>query len=138
MARETSIETYLKIKRSGLLSSRRLEIYECLFNKGPLTASQVFVLLGLETNQSGRFTELSEMEVIKEVGTITCPITNNTAILWDVTAKLPVKIKRPVTASKKKKKTDALELMQEIANSKELSEPVLNKLRRVYSIVLSM
>ena len=39
--RQTSIDCYNKIKAEGLLSKRRLEVYEILFHHGQLTANEI-------------------------------------------------------------------------------------------------
>lgn len=96
MIRETSIETFLQIKREGLLSKRRQEVYECLYNHGPLTANEVFTRLNLPTNQSGRFTELEKLGVIKEQSVRVCRVTGRRATAWITTNGLP---KEPEKAS---------------------------------------
>jgi len=45
LSRDTSIEAYRTIKANGLLSKRRLQVYEYLFNHGPATAKEIFVLV---------------------------------------------------------------------------------------------
>jgi hypothetical protein len=101
MVRETSIECYNEIKSNGLLTKRRLEVYEAIYNSAPCTASEVFKANNLETNQSGRFTELRNLGVIYEVRTRKCNITNRTAIEWDLTDRLP-KMVKPNSNSKPK------------------------------------
>lgn len=93
MVRETSIECYNEIKSNGLLTKRRLEVYQAIYNSAPCTASEVFKANNLETNQSGRFTELRNLGVIYEVRTRKCNITNRTAIEWDLTDRLPKMVK---------------------------------------------
>jgi len=93
MVRETSIECYNEIKSNGLLTKRRFEVYEAIYNSAPCTASEVFKANNLETNQSGRFTELRNLGVIYEVRTRKCNITNRTAIEWDLTDRLPKMVK---------------------------------------------
>lgn len=83
--RGTSLEAYQKIIDSGALSHSREVVYTCLFQNGPLTAQEVFKRLGLETNQSGRFTELEELGVIRAVGERACSVTQNNATVWIVT-----------------------------------------------------
>jgi len=101
MVRETSIECYNEIKSNGLLTKRRLEVYEAIYNFAPCTASEVFKANNLETNQSGRFTELRNLGVIYEVRTRKCNITKRTAIEWDLTDRLP-KMVKPNSNSKPK------------------------------------
>lgn len=93
MVRKTSIDILNKIKAEGLLSARRLQVYEHLFFYGPMTAMEVFKALKVNTNQSGRFTELKKMGVISDMGEVECPVTGRTVTLWGVTNNLPDKLK---------------------------------------------
>jgi hypothetical protein len=89
MIQQTSIETYQQIRDEGLLSKMRFKIYQAIYSLEPCTASEVFSFLGAKTNQSGRFTELRELNVIKENGTKVCDITGRKAIQWTVTGNTP-------------------------------------------------
>jgi hypothetical protein len=95
MTRSTSIETYQTIKANGLLSKRRWQVYDYVYNHGPATA--VSVCRALESGGTGsitpRFVELKRFGVLKEVGEETDTLTGMTGILWDVTDKLPEKLK---------------------------------------------
>lgn len=101
MIRETSIEAYNIIKVKGLLSERRWQVYDVLFNKGPLTATQIASLIpkfkspSVGFNVHARLCELRAMKVVKELGEMMCPLTGMTVILWDVTNRLPTKIEKP-------------------------------------------
>ena len=74
-ARQTSIDCYNKIKASGLLSKRRLEVYKSILENAPCTSNEIFKSLNLPTNQSGRFTELEDLGVIYGVGVRECAVT---------------------------------------------------------------
>lgn len=94
--RNTSISAYKEIRSNGLLSARRLEVYEVLFNFGPLTATEIwsnhFSAQGLQMNSvTPRTAELKKLGVITEVGYRICTITGMNVILWDVTSSLPSK-----------------------------------------------
>ncbi len=99
MIRETSIETYHHIKENGLLSQRRFEVYEILFHNGPLTAHEVVKIARHkypEANQTGfnaRLSELETMGVVQRVGSKINPVSGQKNHLWDVTVRLPEKIK---------------------------------------------
>lgn len=102
MIRKTSIEAYKEIQSSGLLSKRRWQVYDILFQHGPLTRGEVdkkfremFGHGQNYSNVSARLNELRECNVAEEIGTRKCPITNMNVILWDVTGKLPKKLSRP-------------------------------------------
>lgn len=94
--RRTSIEAYQKIKYSGLLKGRRMEVYEWLYHNGPATGTQVSNgLLKRNCNSANvraRLNELREMGVVYEVDEVKCPCTKQTVIQWDVTEKLPREI----------------------------------------------
>jgi len=93
--RSTSREVYFKIKEDGLLSKRRLEVYEILYKHGPLTANEI-VRIAKEkypnANQTGfnaRLSELKRMEAIIEVGEKQDAVSGHRCYLWDVTDKMP-------------------------------------------------
>jgi hypothetical protein len=92
MARETSIAAYNKIKTDGSLSNRRWEVYDVLFQHGPLTASEIEVRItspkspSRGSNVHARLIELEERGVAREVGQVACSVSGMTVIQWDVTA----------------------------------------------------
>jgi hypothetical protein len=100
MTRKTSIEVYRRIQSEGLLSKLRFEVYDLLFQTGPLTG-----IVDQLSRRSGRFraggtyngrlSELRRAGVVDEVGIAVDPITGNNVILWDVTDRLPVKFEKP-------------------------------------------
>lgn len=96
MIRQTSIEAYQTIKENGLLSKRRMEVYEELYKNGPLTPKQISVSLKGHPNFGywKRLSELREMGIVSEVGKVECPYTKQTVILWDVNDRLPEKIEK--------------------------------------------
>jgi hypothetical protein len=93
--RNTSIEAYIKIKENGLLSKRRLQVYEFMFEHGPCTGRSMHKALSKQgTNSStfiSRISELVDLDVMAEVGQVFDEETNNTVKLWDVTPNLPIK-----------------------------------------------
>lgn len=123
MIRQTSIEAYHKIKEDGTLSSSRWHVYEILYKHGPLTAGELKQkMLWSKENflkvykSESRLTELRDMGVVQELGKKKCSLSGMTVILWDVTDKLPVKLKRDVKPSKKKMLADAIEVINKYAN----------------------
>jgi len=100
MVRQTSIDAYNTIKNNGLLSKRRWEVYDALFNYGPLTATQIaskmpgFKSQSVGANVHARLGELRSFGVVVELGEVECPETGNTVILWEVTNKLPTKARK--------------------------------------------
>ena len=118
--RQTSIDCFNQIKEEGLLSKRRLQVYESIYNSAPCTASEVFKDKNLKTNQSGRFTELRDLGVIYEKGERTCSITGKNVIEWDLTDRLPVNIKNS-KKTKKQRLDDSLNALRELYKNKDLS-----------------
>ena len=118
--RQTSIDCYNQIKQEGLLSKRRLQVFESVFNNAPCTASEVFNEKNLKTNQSGRFTELRDLGVIYEKGERLCSVTGRNVIEWDLTDRLPVNVKKS-NKTKKHKINDALNSLRELYKNKDTS-----------------
>ena len=93
--RETSIEIFNKLRDSGKLSRRRLEIFKIVCHHGPITAAEAFTHAGLHGNANyrhntnARLAEMRQMGVVKEVGTHKCRATGNNAILWAPTGDFP-------------------------------------------------
>ncbi len=110
MVRDTSIEAYREIRDNGLLSRKRLEVYDILYRHGPLTGAQVSKRSAGHSAVSetvrNRITELRDMGAVTECGTVDCPITGKRVILWDVTANLPTAL--PTKKTKKDKIEEAI------------------------------
>lgn len=102
MTRQTSIEAYRKIKHDGLLSERRWQVYDILFEYGPLTGAEAAIAYRKKYGASSpsnpniltRLGELRDQGVAEEIKETICSITGQTVILWDVTERLPDKIKK--------------------------------------------
>jgi len=95
--RQTSIDCYNEIKANGLLSKKRLEVYEAICKNAPCTSAEAYSTMITKENQisqsRARFTELRELGVIYEKGIRKCKITGRKVIEWDLTYKLPLDIK---------------------------------------------
>lgn len=96
MVRATSIETYRQISESGLLSQRRLEVYKAICKCEPCTSGEAIKYMsehGIQhshiAQSRGRFTELRDLGVIKEVGVRACAVSGRKCIVWEVTGDLP-------------------------------------------------
>jgi len=122
--RQTSIECYNKIKQEGLLTKRRLEVYEAIFMKAPCTSSEAMINRLNSSNvlsqSRARFTELRELGVIYEKGEKKCSITGRNVIEWDLTDRLPVNIKNP-NKTKKQRINDALNSLRVLYKNKDIS-----------------
>ena len=121
--RQTSIDCYNKIKSEGLLSKRRLEVYEALLSTAPCTSSEAirnakttFGVFGV----SSRFTELRDLGVIYEKDVRPCKVTGRNVIEWDLTDRLPVNVKKS-NKTKKHKINDALNSLRELYKNKDTS-----------------
>jgi len=100
MPRKTSIDTYNKIKKEGLLSKRRLEVLEALINHEPCTANELFKKWKVRSfvtqqNIHPRLGELRDVRVVREVEERPCQVTGRNAIVWETTGDLPIKFDKP-------------------------------------------
>jgi hypothetical protein len=121
--RQTSIDCYTQIKQEGLLSKRRLEVYEALLSTAPCTSSEAirnakttFGVFGV----SSRFTELRDLGVIYEKDVRSCRVTGRNVIEWDLTDRLPVNIKK-TNKTKKQRVDDALNSLRQLYKNKNIS-----------------
>jgi hypothetical protein len=134
--RQTSIECYKQIKAEGLLSKRRLEVLETLLKSAPCTSSEAITKSGAKFGVFGvssRFTELRDLGVIYEVRVRKCTVTNRNVIEWDLTDKLPVKVKKEKAKTKKEKAKEALSLIESLG--KRLNEPEKSELRDIWHLI---
>jgi len=104
MTRKTSAEAFAKIQ--GILGGIQLEVYNHIYNGGPLTAGEIAQKMPQYQIDSvrNRPSELEKMGVIEVVGERICSITGFTAALWDVTAVVPDRAK--LKAEKKKSRSE--------------------------------
>lgn len=98
MIRSTSTETYNHIKHSGLLGDMAWAVYKKVYEMGPCTSAEAFREMQAEgiyknpiSQSRARFTELRDAGAFYEVGTKVCSVTGRSAILWDVSDKIPVR-----------------------------------------------
>tara|TARA_R110000782_G_scaffold69162_6_gene139128 strand:+ start:419 stop:832 length:414 start_codon:yes stop_codon:yes gene_type:complete len=119
--RQTSIDCYNKIKEEGLLSNMRFRVYSALLSMGkPSTTREVYATMNVIKQEATRFTELRKLGVIYEVQNRKCNITGRTSIEWDLTDRLPIKIKK-CNRTKKHKIDDALNSLRELYKNKDTS-----------------
>ena len=125
--RQTSIDCYNQIKAEGLLSKRRLQVYEILLENGALTGTEVAILFKQKFQSSNhsegirnRLTELLDRGVIYEKGIVTCKTTNRKVSLWDLTDNLPKEI--APKPSKQQRVNNALESLRDLYKNKESLE----------------
>jgi len=102
MIRQTSIDAYNAIRDNGLLSERRWQVYDVLYDIGPATGGEVFkefkkrygITAPTNSNVTTRLGELRQMTVVMELGVKACTVSGQRVILWDVTANLPLKFEK--------------------------------------------
>lgn len=95
-----------------------------------MTARELMSDLCLETNQSGRFTELQESGVIQEKGKRSCKITGNIAIVWEITGNMPTKVRN--IGPKEKRNTI---LSKVIALGEQLEGTKREDLKEIYRLI---
>lgn len=85
--RETSIESFHRIKENGVLTKFELLVYAAIFDIGPATIKEVCVKLAPrpETSISPVFARLERKGAIKTIGKRKCKITGYTVLNWDHT-----------------------------------------------------
>jgi len=137
MTRQTSINCYNEIRDNGLLSKRRLEVYDILYHNGPITAGELFQLGlrgGVWNNAvkggiCARLTELRDAKVAAEVGLKVCSSSNKEVILWDVTSNLPTTPKKNTKPKNLKKCIEYILKGMERRGWNEISVDTLKKLK---------
>ena len=124
--RQTSIDCYNQIKAEGLLPKRRLETLYAIMKTAPCTRQEALdnvEVFNPHSLTASRFTELRNLGVIYEKGTVKCSITGRNVIQWDLTDKLP---KNPV---KKEKQTKVISVKD--------AEQMLNKRQKDFVYVIT-
>jgi hypothetical protein len=124
--RQTSIDCYNAIKENGLLSKRRMEVYEILFRYGDMTANEIVRKSKAHyphTNPSSfnaRLSELKKYGVIIEVGEKKDIVSNNNCYIWGLTDRIPkdIKISR---STKKSRVNDALNSLRQLYKTKTIA-----------------
>lgn len=138
MIRETSIEAYRAIREGGLLSERRLQVYELLYHYGPCTANELINRAGkksslINQNVVTRLGELRDMGCVKELGVRQCDVTGMKVIVWDVTGKLPGKLYKKRKKTRKQIRKELLMILGELS-CMVLSDPAKDSVREAYSV----
>jgi hypothetical protein len=119
--RQTSIDCFNEIRENGLLSGRRLEVYEAILKNAPCTTNEALQDVYSGSHGVGsRTTELRDVGVIYEVRTRQCRVTGRNVIEWDLTDRLPLNIKK-THKTKKNRINDALNSLRELYKNKDIS-----------------
>jgi hypothetical protein len=119
--RQTSIDCYNQIKQEGLLSKRRLEVYEAIFKNAPCTTNEALKDVHSGSHGVGsRTSELRDAGVIYEKSIRQCMVTGRNVIEWDLTDRLPINIKKS-NKTKKQRINYALNSFRELYKNKNSS-----------------
>ena len=95
--RKTSLQCYLDIESSGLLTEIRLKVLKGVSTLAPCTATELEKYMNLNYNMKGTWKVLSwlrEAGVVYEKQERNCSVTNRIVIEWDLTGNMPVKPKK--------------------------------------------
>lgn len=140
MIQRTSIETYHAIKDSGVLSEKRLRVFDIFFeNPDGLTGAEVSDIYKSKFPSSkysetirNRITELVQMGVLAELGTVECKFTKRKVMKWCCVDKMPIPLEKKMTRKEK-----IQDVLNDIANfGKQLtSEEDKIVLRLIYKKV---
>ena len=134
--RKTSVVTYHSIKESGVLSARRMEVYEALYQYGPKTGNELFhsmksVAFLHNANIITRLGELRDMGAVEEVRERKCSVTGQNVIEWDVTGEMPRKLAKNKELTSKEAAKITLDLLT-FYKSTFNGYPELEKLRSLW------
>jgi hypothetical protein len=102
MVQTTSIETYHAIKNSGLISEKRLKVFDIFYqNPNGLTGAEVSEIYRKENPTSqhsetirNRITELVQMGVLDEVGVVECQYSKRNVMKWRCIDKMPIPLEK--------------------------------------------
>lgn len=105
MIKRTSIETYYAIKNSGLISEKRLRVFDIFYqNPQGLTGAEVSEIYRKEhpTSQHSetirnRITELVQMGVLVELGVVECQFSKRNVMKWCCIDKMPTPLEKKLT-----------------------------------------
>jgi len=133
--RQTSIDCYHQIKKEGLLSKKKLQVYEALIDIAPCTAQELESYLNKNINVRGGWKLLSvlrEQGAVVELGSRKCNITGRNVIEWDVSDKLPNKLPNKLTKNKVdvNKVIDAIILYMDKNYMDSISQKTLKSLKQ--------
>jgi hypothetical protein len=105
MVQKTSVETYHAIKNSGLISEKRMKVFDIFYlNPKGLTGSEVSEIYRKENPTSqhsetirNRITELFQMGVLAEVGVVECQFSKRNVMKWCCIDKMPIPLEKKMT-----------------------------------------
>jgi hypothetical protein len=117
MVQTTSIETYHAIKNSGLISEKRLKVFDIFYqNPQGLTGAEVSEIFRKNNPTSqhsetirNRITELVQMGVLVELGVVECQFSKRKVMKWCCIDNMPIPLEKKLT-----KKEQINEILEDI------------------------
>jgi hypothetical protein len=105
MIQKTSIETYYAIKNSGLISEKRMKVFDIFYqNPQGLTGAEVSEIYRKENPTSqhsetirNRITELVQMGVLAELGVVECQFSKRSVMKWCCIDNMPIPLEKKLT-----------------------------------------
>jgi Fe2+ or Zn2+ uptake regulation protein len=137
MVKTTSIETYHLIKDSGLISEKRMRVFDIFYeNPQGLTGAEVSDIYRKKhpTSQHSetirnRITELVQMGVLSEIGVVECQFSKRSVTKWCCIDKMPIPLEKKQT--KKEKIQEILEDITSLGKALQSEEEKI-VLRTIY------
>jgi hypothetical protein len=137
MVKTTSIETYHLIKDSGLISEKRMRVFDIFYeNPQGLTGAEVSDIYRKKhpTSQHSetirnRITELVQIGVLSEIGVVECQFSKRSVTKWCCIDKMPIPLEKKQT--KKEKIQEILEDITSLGKALQSEEEKI-VLRTIY------
>lgn len=112
--RQTSIDVYNEIRASGVLNEWQTNVWQCLYENGPMTQGELWDIYFPERQRHDicpRFAELKKMGAIEEVGKRKCAVTDRLCLVWATTNRIPSKtpVVKVLTKEQMQNRIDELE-----------------------------
>lgn len=109
MIQKTSIETYHAIKDSGLISEKRMKVFDIFYaHPEGLTGAEVSEIYKKQNPTSqhsetirNRITELFQMGVLAEIGVVECQFSKRSVMKWCCIDKMPIPLEKKQTKKEK-------------------------------------
>jgi hypothetical protein len=137
MIQVTSKETYHAILESGLISEKRMKVFNIFYqNPQGLTGAEVSEIYRKNYPSSqhsetirNRITELVQMGVLAELGVVECQFSKRSVMKWYCVDRMPIPLEKKVTRKEQLKEIlkDVVQLGESLASEEDKSA-----LRKIY------
>jgi hypothetical protein len=137
MIQVTSRETYQAILESGLISEKRMKVFDIFYqNPQGLTGAEVSEIYRKNNPTSqhsetirNRITELVQMGVLAELGAVECQFSKRSVMKWCCIDRMPIPLEKKVTRKEQIKELlkDVVQLGESLASEEDKSA-----LRKIY------